>query len=384
MIPENAQTIEGLSAIKSLYNNAPCGYHSLDAEGIFIMINDTELKWLGYTRSEVVGKMAFRELLTPDSLKKYRENFPIFKKKGTVSELEFDLICRDGALFPVSISALAVYDPDGNYLMSRSALFDLRKRKELEGLLQQQNEELKSANDVLYALNQEKNRFLGIASHDLQNPLTKLRLLADKLEFTGQNLTSSQISCVRGIQETIEQMTDLVRNLLNVNLIEQGIPVPAFEIINLPIFLPALLQRFQHLAERKRISLKFECKNTSVFVRTVPSYLTDIIENLLTNALKFSPPGSIVVLQVLSEESGAKVSIIDRGLGIKPEEMPLLYGKFRKLSTRPTAGESSTGLGLSIVKELITKIDADIVCQSDYGHGTIFTVKVPKACPVKH
>ncbi|AEI51818.1 PAS domain-containing sensor histidine kinase [Runella slithyformis] len=379
MIPENALTIEGLSAIKSLYNNAPCGYHSLNAEGIFTMINDTELKWLGYTRSEVVGKMAFWDMLPPESLKKYHDNFPLFKEKGTIRELEFDLICRDGTLFPASISSLAVYDAEGNYLVSRSAVFDLRKRKELEALLQQQNEGLKAANEALYALNQEKNRFLGIASHDLQNPLTKLYLLADKLEFTGKNLTPLQLKCVHSIRETVEQMTNLVRNLLNFNLIEQGIPIPSYEIINLPLFLPTLLYRFQHLADRKRIALKFECEYTAVLVKTVPSYLTDIIENLLSNALKFSPPDSVVFLRVHSQEAWAEVSIIDVGLGIKPEEMPLLFGKFCKLSTRPTAGENSTGLGLSIVKELITKIEADITCTSDYGHGATFTVKLPKA-----
>lgn len=379
MIPENAQTIEGLSAIKSLYNNAPCGYHSLDADGIYTMINDTELQWLGYTRSEIVGKMAFRDLLTPESLDKYLANFPVLKEKGAISELEFDMICRDGTLLPVSISALAVYDADGTYLVSRSAVFDLRKRKELELLLHRRNNELVLANEALYALYQEKNRFFSIATHDLQSPLTKLRLLADKLEFTGQNLTPTQFSCVHTIQETIEQMADLIRNLLNIHLIEQGIPVPSFEIVNLPAFLPALLYRFQHVAERKRILLKFECEYASVFVKTVPSYLTDIFENLLSNALKFSPSDSVVCLRVHSEEAWAKVSITDRGLGIKPEEMPLLYGKFRKLSTRPTAGESSTGLGLSIVKELIDKIKAYITCTSDYGHGATFTVKLPKA-----
>lgn len=118
--------------IGDLYNNAPCGYHSLDKDGIFVRMNDTELHWLGYTREEIVGKMKFSDILTPGSIKKFKENFPLFKSRGWVLDLEFEMIRKDGTILPVLLSASAIKDVNGNYVMSRSTVFDITDRKEAE------------------------------------------------------------------------------------------------------------------------------------------------------------------------------------------------------------------------------------------------------------
>jgi PAS domain S-box-containing protein len=124
--------------LEELYNKAPCGYHSLDSEGKFIRINDTELKMLGYSREEVLGRQ-FSDLITPESLSIFQQNFPIFKQRGWVNDLEFQFIRKDGTLLPVSLSATAIKDEAGNFLMSRSVVIDiserqatLRQRKQLE------------------------------------------------------------------------------------------------------------------------------------------------------------------------------------------------------------------------------------------------------------
>ncbi len=118
--------------IRDLYAHAPCGYHSLDKDGVFVRINDTELAWLQYTREEVIGKRRFADLLTPESLKTFQKNFPQFKAKGVIQDLEFDLVRKDGTTFPVLLSASAITDPAGNYLMSRSTVYDITERKREE------------------------------------------------------------------------------------------------------------------------------------------------------------------------------------------------------------------------------------------------------------
>ena len=118
--------------IRDLYNNAPCGYHSLDKDGLFVQINDTELAWLGYTRDEVIGKMNFAALLTPESLRTFQESFPKFKAQGAIRDLEFELIRKDGATLPVLLNATAIVDRAGNYLSSRSTMFDITARKRAE------------------------------------------------------------------------------------------------------------------------------------------------------------------------------------------------------------------------------------------------------------
>jgi PAS domain S-box-containing protein len=118
--------------VQDLYNNAPCGYHSLDRDGTFVQINDTELAWLGYTREEVLGRMKFSDILTPDNLEIFEKNFPAFKERGWVRDLEFNLVRKDGTFLPVLLNSTAIKDEAGHYRMSRATVFDLTARKTAE------------------------------------------------------------------------------------------------------------------------------------------------------------------------------------------------------------------------------------------------------------
>ncbi len=128
--------------ILDLYNNAPCGYHSLDKDGVYMQINDTELKWLGYSRDEVVGKMRFSDFLTPEGIEVFHGNFPQFRQRGWVSNLEFELVRKDGTTLAVLLSATAVKDASGNYEMSRSTIFDVTERRRAELALRQSEQRL--------------------------------------------------------------------------------------------------------------------------------------------------------------------------------------------------------------------------------------------------
>jgi PAS domain S-box-containing protein len=121
--------------IRDLYNHAPCGYHSLDKEGVFVRINDTELEWLGYAREDLIGKVKFPDLLARRSRSTFETEFPRLKTEGITRDVEFDLVRKDGTILPVLISATAITDPDGNYLMSRSMVYDMTERKRAEEAL---------------------------------------------------------------------------------------------------------------------------------------------------------------------------------------------------------------------------------------------------------
>ena len=110
--------------LEDFYQNAPCGYHSLDLDGVFVRINDTELKWLGLTREEVVGKIKFTDLLTPDSVKIFLEYDQHFKKSGWIRNLELEFVRKDGASLSMLLSSNALKD-NGRFVMSRSMIFDI-------------------------------------------------------------------------------------------------------------------------------------------------------------------------------------------------------------------------------------------------------------------
>ncbi|MEH2052992.1 PAS domain S-box protein, partial [Nostoc sp.] len=157
-------------AVEDLYDNAPCGYHSLDSEGRLLKINETELQWLGYTREEMIGQ-PLDNFLTPASRLSFAQNYPHFKEQGWVKDLELDMICKDSTVLPVLISATAVKDIDGNYLYSRTTLFDireqqaaLRERKQIAQALEESRKMLQTVLDTFpqrVFWKDRKSRFIG-------------------------------------------------------------------------------------------------------------------------------------------------------------------------------------------------------------------------------
>jgi PAS domain S-box-containing protein len=120
--------------VQDLYNNAPAGYHSLNESGSVIMINQTLLNWLGYTREEVLGRH-FAELIAPSSRGTFIQNFPILKQHGQLNNIDVEFLRKDGSTFPVLVNSTAIYDPAGNFVMSRTTVFDNTERKQAEEAL---------------------------------------------------------------------------------------------------------------------------------------------------------------------------------------------------------------------------------------------------------
>ncbi|HEY9630477.1 MAG TPA: PAS domain S-box protein [Coleofasciculaceae cyanobacterium] len=170
---------------EDLYNNAPCGYHSLDSDGTFIRINDTELKWLGYSREELLHRKKFSDLVTPASLERFHQCFSVFKERGWVNNLEFEMVHKDGSILFISLNATAIYDVNGNYLMSRTTLFDITNRKHAEITLQSvltlQQAILDSANysiistdanGIIRTFNAAAEQWLGYSAEDVVGKVT--------------------------------------------------------------------------------------------------------------------------------------------------------------------------------------------------------------------
>jgi len=137
--------------VRDLYNRAPCGYHSLDSDGLFIRMNDTELQWLGYQRDEIVGKKHFTDLISERTMPVFQENFPRFKAQGWIKDLEFEMIRKDGSSLPVLLSATVVCDETGNFLMSRSTVYDITEQKRVRAIEHLLSAVVQSSDDAIIA-----------------------------------------------------------------------------------------------------------------------------------------------------------------------------------------------------------------------------------------
>src|SRR5688572_25262860 len=130
--------------IKSLYNDAPCGYHSLNSNGVIIEMNKTWLRWIGYKRDEVINKMTYLDLITPEGQKLFKESFPIFKSQGFINNIEFEVICKNGSSLFVIVNATAIKDKNGNFIKSRSTTFNITDRHLAEEKVIEANKELEA------------------------------------------------------------------------------------------------------------------------------------------------------------------------------------------------------------------------------------------------
>ncbi len=361
---------ESLDEVYDLYENAPCGYHSVDQDGFIIRMNKTELEWLGYTAEEMIGKIHASEIITPQSIGKRVAYLETLKKEGHVENFEFEMVRKDGTIFPVVMNTSIIAHLDGNQYRTRSSIFDNTYRKLLETRLQEANTHLTNLND-------EKNRFIGITTHDLKSPLNSMTGLIQLIKLSG--LTQDQRQYVDMIDGAILRMKNLITKLLDLNRIEQSAVLVQRQSVSLPDLMVRLQESFTPSARKKGIALKIENDAGPVVIDTDPMLLGQVLDNLVSNAIKFSPKGKTVRVRLEQDPSLIRFKVIDEGPGIRPDELPRLFGAFQQLSAQPTDGETSTGLGLSIVKGFAESLGGSINVESKVGVGSTFIFALSRA-----
>lgn len=364
------KTTDTFNEVRDLYDNAPCGYHSLDANGTIVRINNRELSWLGYNREEVVGKLNIRDVMVPDEVPDFDERFPEFLEKGVAQNREHRFRRKDGTTFPVLVNATAVYDANGNYIMSRGVVIDTTFIKEIENRLIETNKKL-------VKLNEDKDHFLAIAAHDLKSPLNGIIGLIKLMKPDSSNFTTEQREYLNYINQSCISMSTLVNNILDINRIEQGNNFIIWESIDLHEVIKQQVKMFKEQTDRKGIAIRVEETAASYSLLTDRNSLMRILENLISNAIKFSQPNTLVLIRVSLENEYVKLEVKDQGPGIAKEDLPKLFTKYQSLGAKPTGGERSTGLGLSIVKELVHCLKGSIKVESTENKGTSFIVELP-------
>lgn len=239
------------------------------------------------------------------------------------------------------------------------------------------NETLRKKNNELADLNNQMKELLGIVVHDLRNPLASLSLSLSILKNNSGRLHDDEIKKrIHGGIGAVERMSKILDQLVDSDELSSDL----FRIERIRVDVAEVVtcsaEVYRSAAERKDIRLVVHTES-ALFVIGDKSRLMQVVDNLISNAIKYSPSGSPVEIRAELRDGNVRVSIADSGAGIPQQELPLLFRRFGRLSTRPTAGEESIGLGLSIVKQLTEKMNGAVGVHSEEGSGSTFWIELP-------
>lgn len=238
------------------------------------------------------------------------------------------------------------------------------------------NAQLQQANEQLQTLDRERSELLSIVTHDLKNLVASIKLAAEVLRHPKTAAKPETVQTMVGrILEVADSMQHLISSLLDVSALEAGrlsvdrVPVAMHTIAQ------TILERYQPHAEHKRITMLSSIEPAWVIGDRIR--IQEIIDNLVSNAVKYTPHGGEVRVLLARRGNVVRLVVSDTGPGFTEEDKKKLFKKFQRLSARPTGGESSTGLGLAIVKKLVELMQGTIWLESQPGEGAIFYVELP-------
>jgi two-component system sensor histidine kinase/response regulator len=238
---------------------------------------------------------------------------------------------------------------------------------------------LKAARDELKQLAEDKDELLGVLTHDLKNHLGGMDMSAQLLRDRTDTMADPKLRLMaENISQSSSQMLAFVKEFLANASADHGLSIKP-ESISLKEAASRAVKQHQEAARRKQLVFETVLQGNGALVRADAAALSQVLDNLLSNAIKFSPSGKHIRITVC--EPGARFvecQVQDQGPGFTEEDKGRMFRRYSRLSARPTAGEPSTGLGLSIVKKLVTAMHGELACESTAGNGAILAFRLPK------
>lgn len=254
----------------------------------------------------------------------------------------------------------------------------LKRIEDQNKLIEQKNQMLRKRNHDLKDLNDQKKDLIGVVSHDLKSPINQIQGLVAIYKSIADPLEGQPKEVIDRIEEASGRLKTMVERILDIEAAESKQIHLNLEEININDLLSEMKVNFEPIARQKQIETKLSLPDTPNYIMADREYLLQVLENLISNAIKFSPPQKEVTISIKEKHNQTHICIADQGPGISESDQKKLFGKFQKLTAKPTGEESSTGLGLSIVKKYVLAMERDVWCESAYGKGATFIVAFDK------
>ncbi|HTJ52355.1 MAG TPA: HAMP domain-containing sensor histidine kinase [Cyclobacteriaceae bacterium] len=238
--------------------------------------------------------------------------------------------------------------------------------------VERQNNEILRKNEELLSLNNEKNSLISIVAHDLKSPLNQIRSVLTLMKM-GEHNSEEITSYINMIEGSAIRLSDMIGKILDVEAIESNNLNLKPQHVNLSATLNNITDRYALNARQKEIRIERNIQ-PHLFASVDPGYVDQVLENVISNAIKFSPTHKKLYVNLSHTGNKIIAEIKDEGPGLNEEDKKKLFVKYQKLSAKPTGDETSTGLGLSIVKKFVTAMNGEIWCESEPGNGASFFI----------
>jgi PAS domain S-box-containing protein len=356
------------SELTDFFENAAIGLQSIGPDGVILWANQALLDLLGYSRAEYVGHSIRQFHADGQVVRRFMERLTAGE---TLRDFEAPLHCKDGATRHVLIDA-NVYREHDRFVHTRCFVRDVTERKRLEDELARHVRELAEADRC-------KDEFLANLSHELRTPLNALLGWA-RLLRSGRLDPAKREQAIATIERNAVAQAKLIEDLLDVSRIVSGKLTLETRPLDLSPLVRAVVENEGNAAEQKNLQLTFVPDGAGPIIVGDPHRLEQVVWNLISNAIKFTPEGGHVEVRVDHDEEHARILVSDDGRGISASFLPFVFERFRQSDGTFKRGQSGLGLGLAIVRDLIALHGGTVAVASEgEGTGARFTVTLPLA-----
>ena len=362
---DKLQADESDAFFRILLDSAPDAMIIVDEAGKILLVNAQAEAMFGLTRDEMLGQPV--EILLPEAFRnthiRHREQFiesPSLRPMGAGLELVGRR--KDGSEFPVEISLSPVETKAHSFVSS--VIRDVSRRKKME-------QEIIAAKQAAERATKANTAFLAAASHDLRQPVQALSLLNGALRRTVKDARALEM--VESQERSLTAMTNLLNSLLDISRLDAGAITPEFEEFPMQRLIDRLAPEFGRQAKQK--GLRFDAKPCPAIVRSDPNLLSEIIQNLVSNAIRYTEKGS-VHLACGPDGDHCRIEVRDTGIGIGEDQLEKIFQEFHQIRT-PGGNKEGFGLGLAIVRRLADLLGHQVSVESGIGKGSCFCVSLP-------